>query len=178
MGFFPRLYVTNTQSQSRQVGQARRQWRSKAVNPRFPREEGQTLAHYHRPGIWSTHRFRNPPWELKDQGRLLLQGKITKCALETQPLFQREEKTIPKDKIAELVSFGDLSQIPLDHLSSFVDDVVDGILSYNDNFATWPSVVSSDVQAHVHKLKSEVYEISGSVKGKLALITDNKQILF
>lgn len=65
-----------------------------------------------------------------------------------------------------MVSFGDLSQIPLDHLSSFVDDVVDGILSYNDNFATWPSVVSSDVQAHVHKLKSEVYEISGSVKGK------------
>jgi dynein heavy chain len=68
-----------------------------------------------------------------------------------------------------MLSFGDLSQIPLEHLSSFVDDVVDGILSHGDNFSSWPTVVSGDVRSHVHKLKSEVYEVSGSVKGKLII---------
>jgi len=78
-----------------------------------------------------------------------------------------------------VISFGDLSQIPLEHLSSFVDDVVDGILSYSDNFSEWPTVVSGDVQSHVHKLKSEVYEVSGSVKGKfLALPKGTKICIF
>ena len=80
---------------------------------------------------------------------------------------KREEKAVPKENFDDLLSFGDLSQFPLEHLSSFVDDVVDGILSHSDNFAAWPTVVSGDVQSHVHKLKSEVYEVSGSVKGKL-----------
>ena len=81
--------------------------------------------------------------------------------------IKREEKAVPKTNIDELLAFGDLSQLPLEHLSSFVDDVVDGILSHNDNVTQWPTVVSGDVQSNVHKLQSEVYEVSGSVKGKL-----------
>ena len=37
---------------------------------------------------------------------------------------------IPKEKFEEALNYGDLSQVPLEHLSSFVDDVVDGILSF------------------------------------------------
>ena len=78
-----------------------------------------------------------------------------------------DQVAMPKEreKFEPKITYGDLSQIRLEHLSSFVDDVVDGILSFSENFSAWPTVVSGDVQSHVHKLKSEVYEVSGSVKG-------------
>ena len=43
---------------------------------------------------------------------------------------KQAEKVIPKEKFEEALNYGDLSQVPLEHLSSFVDDVVDGILSF------------------------------------------------
>ena len=46
---------------------------------------------------------------------------------------KQSEKAIPKEKFEEVLNYGDLSQVPLEHLSSFVDDVVDGILSFQGN---------------------------------------------
>ena len=54
-------------------------------------------------------------------------------------------------------------------MSSIVNDLVDPILSNPDNYSSWPKVVSADVRSHVQKLKNEVYEITGSVKGRTML---------
>ena len=39
---------------------------------------------------------------------------------------------------------GDLSQIPLEHLSSLVDDL-NILLEHGENFTSWANVVSADV---------------------------------
>jgi len=71
--------------------------------------------------------------------------------------------------MGKLLTFGDISHVPLEHLSSIVNDLVDPILSNPDNYSSWPKVVSADVRSHVQKLKNEVYEITGSVKGRTML---------
>ena len=43
------------------------------------------------------------------------------------------------------------------------------LLSNQRNHEQWPAVVSQDVLRHVHSLKSNVFVISGQVKGKTLL---------
>ena len=42
-------------------------------------------------------------------------------------------------------------------------------MSNEKNHQAWPQVVSKDVQRHVYSLKSNVYVVSGQVKGKTLL---------
>ena len=83
--------------------------------------------------------------------------------------IKRKEEAVPQKNILKLVTFGDISQVPLEHLSAIVTDVVDPILSNPENYKSWPKVVSSDVRSHVQKIKNEVYEVTGSVKGRTML---------
>jgi dynein heavy chain len=83
--------------------------------------------------------------------------------------FKREEEPVPKEDIKNLVTFGDLSALPLDQFGAFVDDIMDDILVHQDMATGWPKVVSGDVQSSMNKLKSEVYEITGSMKGRTLL---------
>ncbi|CBY35186.1 unnamed protein product, partial [Oikopleura dioica] len=83
--------------------------------------------------------------------------------------FKREEEPVPKEDIKNLVTFGDLSALPLDQFGAFVDDIMDDILVHQDMATSWPKVVSGDVQSSMNKLKSEVYEITGSMKGRTLL---------
>ncbi|CBY09824.1 unnamed protein product [Oikopleura dioica] len=83
--------------------------------------------------------------------------------------FKREEEPVPKEVIKNLVTFGDLSALPLDQFGAFVDDIMDDILVHQDMATSWPKVVSGDVQSSMNKLKSEVYEITGSMKGRTLL---------
>ena len=80
--------------------------------------------------------------------------------------IKKDEVQIPKENFADLLISGDLSQIPLEHLSDLVEDIFNDVFSHNDNAGSWPTVVTGDVNSNVHRLKSEVYEVSGSVKGK------------
>lgn len=43
------------------------------------------------------------------------------------------------------------------------------LLTNEKNHEQWPAVVSQDVKRHVHTLKSNVYVVSGQVKGKTLL---------
>ena len=65
--------------------------------------------------------------------------------------------------------YGDLSYAPLDQLSAFVDEVLVPLLSNDRNHDSWPQVVSADVTRHSHRLKSDVYVVSGQAKGKTLL---------
>ena len=82
---------------------------------------------------------------------------------------KRLEAVIPKDKIGDLVLFGDMSNAPLDQLSSVVDEIISTVLTNGKNYEDWPEVVSMDVLRHVHQLKSDVFVTSGSVKGDTLL---------
>lgn len=37
------------------------------------------------------------------------------------------------------------------------------------NYEQWPAIISHDVQAHVHSLKSTVYQVKGQVSGQTVL---------
>ena len=43
------------------------------------------------------------------------------------------------------------------------------MLSNGKNHGDWPQVVSQDVKRHVHSLKTNVFVVSGQVKGKTLL---------
>lgn len=43
------------------------------------------------------------------------------------------------------------------------------LLSNERNHEAWPHVVSADVTRHSHRLKSDVYVVSGQAKGKTLL---------
>ena len=62
-------------------------------------------------------------------------GELHKCA---------SEVLVPKENSGSVMKVGDLSQIPLDHLSSLVDDL-NILLEHGENFTSWPNVVSADV---------------------------------
>ncbi|CAK8694647.1 unnamed protein product [Clavelina lepadiformis] len=83
--------------------------------------------------------------------------------------IKRSRESLLPDTIQNQVIFGDLSYAPLDQMSSLVDDIVVPLLSNDRNHDTWPYVVSGDVLRHVHKLKSNVFVVSGQVKGKTLL---------
>lgn len=82
---------------------------------------------------------------------------------------KRVAKEVTKKEIGNQLLFGDLSNIPIDQLSSIVEDIVSTVLTNNDNYDTWPQVVSGDVLRHVHSLKSDVYVTCGAVKGETLL---------
>lgn len=83
-------------------------------------------------------------------------------------MSKTEEMIIPKENIGSVVKVGDLSPVPLDHLSNAVDDL-NFLLEHVENFTEWPSVVSADIASQVHSMKSEVYEVSGSFRGRTLL---------
>uniref|UniRef100_F7AU91 AAA+ ATPase domain-containing protein n=1 Tax=Ciona intestinalis TaxID=7719 RepID=F7AU91_CIOIN len=83
--------------------------------------------------------------------------------------IKRGRETIGADTVQTQLLFGDLSYAPLDQMSSLVDDVLVPLLGNGRNQDTWPHVVSGDVLRHVHKLKSNVFVVTGQVKGKTLL---------
>uniref|UniRef100_H2YYB5 AAA+ ATPase domain-containing protein n=1 Tax=Ciona savignyi TaxID=51511 RepID=H2YYB5_CIOSA len=83
--------------------------------------------------------------------------------------IKRAKETIGTESIQNQLLFGDLSYAPLDQMSSLVDDVLVPLLGNGRNQDTWPHVVSGDVLHHVHKLKSNVFVVTGQVKGKTLL---------
>ncbi|CAC5371505.1 DNAH [Mytilus coruscus] len=79
-------------------------------------------------------------------------------------------EAISKDaNLRTALIYGDLSYAPLDQLSAFVDEVLVPLLSNDRNHDHWPQVVSADVTTHSHRLKSDVYVVSGQAKGKTLL---------
>ena len=58
--------------------------------------------------------------------------------------MKNDEVLVPKENSGSVMKVGDLSQIPLDHLSSLVDDL-NILLEHGENFTSWPNVVSADV---------------------------------
>ncbi|KAJ8313224.1 hypothetical protein KUTeg_009222, partial [Tegillarca granosa] len=83
---------------------------------------------------------------------------------------KRSRDPLPKDpSFKNALLYGDLSYAPLDHLASFVDQVLVPVLSNTRNHEKWPQVVSADVVRHVDGLKNNVYVVSGQAKGKTLL---------
>ncbi|XP_054457284.1 dynein heavy chain 9, axonemal isoform X2 [Anoplopoma fimbria] len=84
--------------------------------------------------------------------------------------FVKHSRTaLRPDSMKEDLVYGDLSYAPLDQFSALVEEVVAPLLSNSRNHSEWPKVVSLDVRRHIHSLKTNVFVVSGQVRGKTLL---------
>uniref|UniRef100_UPI003AAF1F9A dynein beta chain, ciliary-like n=1 Tax=Centroberyx gerrardi TaxID=166262 RepID=UPI003AAF1F9A len=84
--------------------------------------------------------------------------------------FVKQSRTaLTPDLMKSNLVYGDLSYAPLDQFSALVEEVVVPLLSNGRNHTEWPQVVSQDIRRHVHSLKTNVFVVSGQVKGKTLL---------
>ncbi|KAM4623876.1 dynein axonemal heavy chain 9 isoform 1-T1 [Polymixia lowei] len=84
--------------------------------------------------------------------------------------FVKQSKTaLTVDSMKSNLVCGDLSYAPLDQFSALVEEVVVPLLSNSRNHHEWPQVVTQDIRRHVHTLKTNVFVVSGQVKGKTLL---------
>ncbi|XP_017734860.1 PREDICTED: dynein heavy chain 17, axonemal isoform X1 [Rhinopithecus bieti] len=76
---------------------------------------------------------------------------------------------INKDNYKARLLYGDISPTPVDQLISVVEEVLYSLLNQRENTAGWPQVVSEDIVKQVHRLKNEMFVMSGKIKGKTLL---------
>uniref|UniRef100_A0A2K5ISM5 Dynein axonemal heavy chain 17 n=1 Tax=Colobus angolensis palliatus TaxID=336983 RepID=A0A2K5ISM5_COLAP len=76
---------------------------------------------------------------------------------------------INKDNYKARLLYGDISPTPVDQLIAVVEEVLYSLLNQRENMAGWPQVVSEDIVKQVHRLKNEMFVMSGKIKGKTLL---------
>ncbi|XP_050620090.1 dynein axonemal heavy chain 17 [Macaca thibetana thibetana] len=76
---------------------------------------------------------------------------------------------INKDNYKARLLYGDISPMPVDQLIAVVEEVLYSLLNQRENMAGWPQVVSEDIVKQVHRLKNEMFVMSGKIKGKTLL---------
>ncbi|XP_033038307.1 dynein heavy chain 17, axonemal isoform X2 [Trachypithecus francoisi] len=76
---------------------------------------------------------------------------------------------INKDNYKARLLYGDISPTPVDQLIAVVEEVLYSLLNQRENTAGWPQVVSEDIVKQVHRLKNEMFVMSGKIKGKTLL---------
>ncbi|XFF88688.1 hypothetical protein AB1E18_014907 [Capra hircus] len=82
---------------------------------------------------------------------------------------KKRPENIGKDNYKERLVYGDMSPTPVDQLIATVEEVLYSLLNQSENMSGWPSVVSEDIVKQVHKLKNEMFVMSGKIKGKTLL---------
>ncbi|KAM3592376.1 uncharacterized protein V6R79_017533 [Siganus canaliculatus] len=84
--------------------------------------------------------------------------------------FVKQSRTaLTAQSMKEHLVYGDLSSAPLDQFSALVEEILAPLLSNSRNQTEWPQVVSQDVRRHVHSLKTNVFVVSGLVRGQTLL---------
>ncbi|KAL9897380.1 dynein heavy chain at 93AB [Glossina fuscipes fuscipes] len=83
--------------------------------------------------------------------------------------IKRNTLPVPREDCANFIICGDLATRTIDQLSALVEEVFVPLLAFEDNYKTWPSMVTQDVQKHVHSLKSTVHQVKGQVSGETIL---------
>ncbi|KAM4843232.1 dynein axonemal heavy chain 17 [Thomomys bottae] len=80
-------------------------------------------------------------------------------------------ENVNKENYKTNLLYGDLSPAPVDQLIAVVEEVLYALLNQKENMEGWPQVVSEDIVKQVHKLKNEMFVMSGKIKGKTLLPT-------
>ncbi|XP_008068583.1 dynein heavy chain 17, axonemal [Carlito syrichta] len=83
--------------------------------------------------------------------------------------IKKKPENINKDNYKASLLYGDISPTPVDQLIAVVEEVLYSLLNQRENMDRWPRVVSEDIVKQVHKLKNEMFVMSGKVKGKTLL---------
>uniref|UniRef100_A0A2K5SD28 Dynein axonemal heavy chain 17 n=1 Tax=Cebus imitator TaxID=2715852 RepID=A0A2K5SD28_CEBIM len=83
--------------------------------------------------------------------------------------IKRKPENITKDNYKAQLLYGDISPTPVDQLIAVVEEVLYSLLNQSENMDGWPQVVSEDIVKQVHRLKNEMYVMSGKIKGKTLL---------
>ncbi|XP_061245817.1 dynein axonemal heavy chain 17 isoform X1 [Bos javanicus] len=83
--------------------------------------------------------------------------------------IKKRPENIGKANYKERLVYGDMSPTPVDQLIAVVEEVLYSLLNQSENMSGWPRVVSEDIMKQVHKLKNEMFVMSGKIKGKTLL---------
>ncbi|PNJ88261.1 DNAH17 isoform 1 [Pongo abelii] len=83
--------------------------------------------------------------------------------------IKTKPENINKDNYKARLLYGDISPTPVDQLIAVVEEVLYSLLNQSENMAGWPQVVSEDIVKQVHRLKNEMFVMSGKIKGKTLL---------
>uniref|UniRef100_A0A2I2YF97 Dynein axonemal heavy chain 17 n=1 Tax=Gorilla gorilla gorilla TaxID=9595 RepID=A0A2I2YF97_GORGO len=83
--------------------------------------------------------------------------------------IKTKPENINKDNYRARLLYGDISPTPVDQLIAVVEEVLSSLLNQSENMAGWPQVVSEDIVKQVHRLKNEMFVMSGKIKGKTLL---------
>ncbi|XP_078230912.1 dynein axonemal heavy chain 17 isoform X3 [Callithrix jacchus] len=83
--------------------------------------------------------------------------------------IKKKPENITKDNYKAQLLYGDISPTPVDQLIVVVEEVLYSLLNQSENMDGWPQVVSEDIVKQVHRLKNEMYVMSGKIKGKTLL---------
>ncbi|KAK2112196.1 hypothetical protein P7K49_011943 [Saguinus oedipus] len=83
--------------------------------------------------------------------------------------IKKKPENITKDNYKAQLLYGDISPTPVDQLIVVVEEVLYSLLNQSKNMDGWPQVVSEDIVKQVHRLKNEMYVMSGKIKGKTLL---------
>ncbi|GBG89558.1 hypothetical protein CBR_g49347 [Chara braunii] len=76
---------------------------------------------------------------------------------------------ITKDNIAQELTYGEISENPLEQLSTLSQEVFLPLLCSSKNQVGWPEVIVKDVMDTMHKFIASVYVTIGQIKGKTLL---------
>ncbi|XP_057571174.1 dynein axonemal heavy chain 17 [Hippopotamus amphibius kiboko] len=103
-------------------------------------------------------------------------GMIIPClgfpaSLKSKGLYfiKKKPENISKDNYKDRLVYGDISPTPVDQLIAIVEEVLYSLLNQSASMSGWPRVVSEDIVKQVHKLKNEMFVMSGKIKGRTLL---------
>lgn len=82
---------------------------------------------------------------------------------------KRYPKPVPRQDCKHFLIYGDLATRTIDQLSVLVEEIFVPLLSFKENYKSWPTMVGQDVQKQIHSLKSTVHQVKGQVSGETIL---------
>ncbi|NXL59531.1 DYH17 protein, partial [Chordeiles acutipennis] len=79
---------------------------------------------------------------------------------------KKKRENITQENCQSGLLVGDISPSPVEHLITLVEEVICPLLLCEENVAGWPGVVVEDIMRQTHRLKNEMFVMSGKMQGK------------
>ncbi|XP_069067570.1 dynein axonemal heavy chain 11 [Pleurodeles waltl] len=84
-------------------------------------------------------------------------------------VMKKANTPIGKDTIGKELIFGEISGGPIEHITTFLEEVVVPVLLNERNHISWPYFISQDVGHHVDNMRTKTQVMKGLLSGKILL---------
>ena len=139
------------------MGKTARKRRTKNSNLRISGKERKNNPSHMHNTYWVASGVRKCTWQVKlnSESSIFLNENLAEHWFKSyfsgkaKGIFfiKKDEVQIPKENFSGLMISGDLSQIPLEHLSQLVEEVFNDIFSHNDNSGTVFEILAISLRA-------------------------------